>query len=196
MKAMIYNSTKSFSLSQTYWRYALHVSLGSIFLALLAQVEIPLQPVPVTLHTFAIFLLALFQGSNKAALSTLLYLGEATLGLPVFPNVYSNPLWILHPTAGYCLSFPIAAYLIGKIVELQKNPSAIRMAFSILCGQLVIYLIGVSWLSYFVDWNQALTFGLYPFIPMAVLKLCAAVSLKKGGSHVSSILKQHCSFFF
>lgn len=189
MKTMIYNATKSFSLYQTTWRYALHVLLGSLFIALLAQVKIPLQPVPVTLHTFAIFILALFQGGNKAALSTLLYLGEATLGLPVFPSACSDPLWILHPTAGYCISFPVAAYLIGKIVERQTQPTAIRMAFSILCGQLFIYLMGISWLSFFVGWNQALTLGLYPFIPMAVLKLCAAVSLKKGGDHVCNTIQ-------
>ena len=58
------------------------VVLGSLFLAALSQVSIPLYPVPMSLQTLGIFLLAIGQGGRKACYSTLLYLGFITLGLP------------------------------------------------------------------------------------------------------------------
>lgn len=154
---------------------ALHVLLGSLYIAFLAQVEIPLSPVPVTMHTFAIFSLALFQGAKKSTCSTLLYLVEATLGLPVFPSLYANSLWMLMPSAGYCLAFPVATYLIGKMSEQNSTK---MMVVGLIAGQFVIYLFGVTALSFFLGWNGALVSGLYPFILFDSIKLAAAASTK------------------
>jgi biotin transport system substrate-specific component len=153
------------------------VILGSLYIALLAQVEIPLSPIPVTLHTFAIFTLALFQGSRRAFLSTCLFLMEATIGLPVFPGGVSNPLWILAPKAGYDLSFPLAAFLIGKINE--SGASIVRQMLGLLTGQLLIYAMGISWLSFYVGWKQAFLLGVMPFILFDLVKLLAALSARK-----------------
>ena len=45
------------------WSFSegMQIILGSLYIALLSQIQIPLQPVPVTLQTFAIFSLALFE---------------------------------------------------------------------------------------------------------------------------------------
>lgn len=150
----------------------IHILLGSLYIALLAQIEIPLQPVPVTLHTFAVLSLALALGSKKACLATLLYLLEATVGLPVFPNAYSEPAWILMPSAGYCLSFPFAAYLVGKVADNKSSETSIFL--SLCLSQLIIYGLGVSWLSRHVGWELALQYGLYPFVFTDFLKLLAA----------------------
>jgi biotin transport system substrate-specific component len=167
--------------------YATQVFLGSLYIAFLAQLEIPLRPIPVTLHTFAIFTLALYLGKNKASLSAILYLAEATMGLPVFPSLWSDPLWILHPSAGFCLSFPFAAYIIGYIAESKPN-NFFQILLSICTGKAVIYLFGVAWLSYFIGVSQALTVGFYPFLFVAVLKISAAVSLKMGSNKLHSFL--------
>lgn len=167
--------------------YALHVLLGSLYLALFSQLSIPLHPIPITLQTFAIFTLALYQGKNKACASLILYLVEATIGLPVFAQLSSDPLWILDPSAGYLISFPFAAYLIGYFTESVSQLTFIRTLFSLFAGNAVIYLFGVTWLAYFVGMQQALTVGLYPFILMGAIKIFAAASLKMGTRQVEAL---------
>ncbi|NGX42056.1 MAG: Biotin transporter BioY [Chlamydiae bacterium] len=192
MRASIRTAESTYPRMNETIRFLSHILLGSLFLAALSQVEIPLAPIPVTLQTFAIFLLALFQGSTKAFFSALLYLGEATMGLPVLSCAACNPLWFIGPTAGYLFSFPLAAFVIGKVFERKNAPSICWTALSIFCGQIVIFALGISWLSFYVGWNQALPLGLYPFLPMAVLKLVAAVSFKMADNklrpYLSSLL--------
>jgi biotin transport system substrate-specific component len=158
------------------------IVLGALYIALLAQVEIPLKPVPMTLQTFAIFSLALFQGSRKSCFSVLLYLVAATLGLPVLAGACSRPLWILGYNAGYCLSFPLAAYVAGKFAE-SKN-SVMWMALGLGCAQIIILLMGVTWLSFMIGWQQALIFGFYPFIVVDAMKIAAALSMKMAAKSI------------
>ena len=63
---------------------AVLVVLFSAFVALTAQVEIPLWPVPLTLQTLGVLFTGAVLGSRRGALALLLYLTEGALGLPVF----------------------------------------------------------------------------------------------------------------
>ena len=155
-----------------------HIFLGALYVACLAQVTIPLKPIPITMQTFAVFSLALFQGSWKSCLSLLLYLFAATMGLPVLAGMSSNPLWMFSPSVGYCLSFPIAAYFIGKSTEIKQPSSAVWMIMGLCAGQLSVFLLGVMGLSLFIGWEPALVMGLYPFILFDGIKLLAAFSVK------------------
>lgn len=85
--------------------WSFHVILGSLFLTLGSQIEVLIGIVPVTMQTLAIFLLALFQGGQKAFLSTCLYLGLATVGLPVLSGWSVNPLWMVGSCGGYLVAF-------------------------------------------------------------------------------------------
>lgn len=169
-------------LKQTRLMNYIQVLLGACYLACLSQVTIPLLPVPITLQTFGVFTLGLYLGPKKAAWSVLSYLCAGTLGAPVFPNLLSNPLWMLSPKAGYYISFPIAAYVIGFISASRETYRFFWYALSVLCGQCIIYTVGVFWLSCFLGVEQAIAVGFLPFIPMAMLKLLAAVSLKMTSS--------------
>lgn len=152
----------------------IHVLLGSLYIAFIAQFEIPSQPIPVTLQTFGIFSLALAQGSKKSLFSLLLYLLGGSLGLPVFAGAYCNPLWFLLPSAGFCFSFPLAAYLVGKATD--KKLSTLPMFLLLCLGQGIIYALGVAWLTLYIGLEQALKFGLYPFILFDLLKMLVAAS--------------------
>lgn len=153
------------------------VVLGSLFLAALSQVTIPLYPVPMTLQTLGIFLLAIGQGGKKASYSTLLYLGFITLGLPFLAGGVSNSLWFALPSAGYLVGFPIASYVIGKMVNAKENPSSLWIMGSILVGQMIIYTLGVAGLTRILSFEQSLMVGLLPFLPLAGVKLLMAAGL-------------------
>lgn len=159
---------------------AIQIFLGSLYIALLAQIEIPLMPIPVTLHTFAIFTLALFQGGRRSLFSLLLYLFEATIGLPVFPGAYIDPFWMFSLSAGYCFSFPLAAYIVGKSTEVEGSHSTAWMIFGLCSAQLIIYLMGATWMSFTLGWKQALAVGVYPFVLIDLVKLLTAFSIKMG----------------
>ena len=101
--------------------FLLQVVLGSFFMAFLSQLTVPLNPIPMTLQTLAVFLLAMGMGGKKAALSILLYLGEASMGLPVLAGWKSNPLWFFNPSAGYLVGFPFAAFVVGFLLEFRAQ---------------------------------------------------------------------------
>jgi len=98
--------------------WALNCVMGSLFLALMAQftIYLPYSPVPVSMQPFALFLMIMVQGKNRATASVALYLVQATLGMPVLATGI-NPLWFLGPTSGYLIGFLGFTLLAGYLLE-------------------------------------------------------------------------------
>ena len=65
-------------------RYTLLTLAGSALITLCTQISLPLFPVPMTLQTFAVFLIGLTYGWRLGGITVALYLLEGALGLPVF----------------------------------------------------------------------------------------------------------------
>ena len=166
---------------------------GSCFLALLSQVAIPLPmtPVPMTLQTLGVFLLAAVLGSRRAAYSVLAYLIQGTCALPVFAGGIANPLWFLEPKAGFLASFAIVAFLIGRLVEKRRDATTLYFLCAFTLGQLVIFAVGMLWLALYVGMPKAFVFGVVPFLSGAGVKICTATLLLKGyyASRKSSLTK-------
>jgi biotin transport system substrate-specific component len=153
------------------------VVIGSLFLALTSLVKIPLHPTPITLQTLAVFMLGLALGSKKGAAACFLYLVEASLGAPVLSGGVSNPLWMAGFSGGFLISFPIAAFVIGFLVEKIQSKTFLKVLGCVLCGQLCIDLIGLIWLSGFFGVYKAIAVGCVPFLPTMVIKALLAVSM-------------------
>jgi biotin transport system substrate-specific component len=153
---------------------------GSLLVALMAQIRIPLpfSPVPITGQTFAVLLVGATLGSRRAALSMLIYLAEGGLGLPFFAGGAFGLARLLGPTGGYLLGFVPAAFLVGFLAErgMDRRPASALPLF--VAGLAVIYLCGVIWLTTFVGLGAAITTGLVPFLLVDGIKaLLAAGSL-------------------
>ncbi|MCB1107425.1 MAG: biotin transporter BioY [Chlamydiia bacterium] len=155
---------------------AFQVILGSLFLSTCAQISIPFYPVPMTMQTLGVFILALMQGGRRASYSTFLYLALISLGLPLLSGGVSNSLWLALPTAGYLIGFPVAAFIIGKLAYAKERPSSWWIMMSILLGQMVIYTLGVGNLTRFLSFKQSVLVGLLPFLPLAGVKLLMATT--------------------
>ena len=153
----------------------------SIFLALCAQISLhlPFTPLPITLQTLAVLLAGATLGCRRGGLAMLLYLGEGAAGLPVFSGGTSGLVALLSYTGGYLWAFPIAAFVVGLLCERGLDRHIVTSAFSMLPGTLIIYAIGVSWLTIalHINFAKALVFGLVPFIPGDLLKLVIASAL-------------------
>ena len=160
----------------------LTIAAGSVFLALMAQVRVPLPftPIPVSMQTLAIFLLGATLGSRRAALSVTAYLVEGSCGLPVFAGGVVDPVWFMTPRAGYLLAFIAAAFVIGFLIEKRRSPGFFYLLASLVVGEAIILSIGSCWLGAFVGMDNAVAMGALPFLPGAAVKVTAAASAIRG----------------
>lgn len=141
--------------------------------ALAARVEIPVQPVPFTLQTMVVLLAGAFLGPRNGATSQILYLGIGALGMPVFAGGAIGFARLLGPTGGYLLAFPVAAAIVGYLV--QERRSLLRTVVSMSAGLLVIFVSGTAQLALYTgDLSTAATSGFLLFTVWDLLKLGAA----------------------
>lgn len=154
---------------------------GSLLVALSAQIELPMWPVPVTMQTLAVLLVGGLLGSRLGALSLMLYLFEGAIGLPVFAGGAGSLAYFAGPTAGYLFGFVLAAYIVGWFCERGWDRRVGTAVIVMLLGTASIYLLGLPWLARFTGWDQVLQLGFIPFIPGDILKaIVAAVTLPMG----------------
>ena len=65
-------------------------------------------------------------------------------------------------------------------VERKKKPPFWWVLLSVIVGQIVIYALGLLWLTFQIGFEKALIYGLFPFLFIAALKCIAAAGLKQG----------------
>jgi biotin transport system substrate-specific component len=169
--------TRTFPRAAGWLRDTILIMLGTLFVAALAQVKIPLPftPVPLTGQTFAVLLVGATLGSRRGAASMALYIALGALGLPIFAGGAAGAAYLSGATLGYLVGFVIAAYVIGLLAErgLERNVRTSLIPF--LVGTLIIYVCGVSWLTVVLgDLGKALAAGLVPFLIGDAIKLIAA----------------------
>lgn len=153
------------------------ILFGAILIAILAQISIPLEPVPITLQTVAILLIGYKFKPETALYSVIAYIAAGLFGVPVFQNFDFGAGVVAGPSGGYIIGFAAAAYAIAKICEISK--SWVYMLLAGVAGQLIIFTFGVTWLSGFVGFEDAITYGVMPFILPGLVKTIALVSLLK-----------------
>jgi biotin transport system substrate-specific component len=153
------------------------VVAGSLLVAAMAQVAIPLPftPVPLTGQTYAVLLVGAVLGSRRGSLALLLYLLEGGLGLPFLAGGTSG--WpIGRPTGGYLVGFVSAAFLVGWLAERGWDRRLVTAAAAMAVGQLAIYALGLAWLAVYVGADRVIPLGFLPFLPGDVLKLLLAAA--------------------
>lgn len=149
---------------------------GSLLIALCAQIKIPLffSPIPLSLQTLAVMLVAGSLGRTKGSLAVMAYLGQLCYGLPVAAGGVAAPLAMIGASGGYLVGFVMQAYLVGWCAE-QKN----RMSSLTLMGALVLISFlqlgfGSLWLGAFIGMKSSIWAGFLPFVPGEILKATAA----------------------
>jgi len=151
------------------------VVAGSLLMALCSQISLPLpfSPVPVTGQTFAVLLLGATLGARRSAAALILYLAQGVAGLPVFaPGGLPGAARLLGPTGGYLLAFPLAAFILGSLLEYVPKKWLYWLG-AVLLAEAVIFAAGVAWLKFLtgVSWTGAVDAGLLPFIPGELMKV-------------------------
>jgi biotin transport system substrate-specific component len=122
---------------------AILVLAGSAFIAVAAQISVPMVPVPMTLQTLAILMVGLTMGSRLGALTLLAYLAEGAAGLPVFANMSSGAA-LLGPSAGFLIGFVGMAFIAGLAADYGIR-KFLPMALIALVAAALLYIPGVAW---------------------------------------------------
>lgn len=151
--------------------------VGSALMALCAHVSFPLlfSPVPLTLQTFGLLVIAFTMGPQRAFAAMTLYLIEGTAGMPVFsPAGPGGIAQLLGPTGGFLMIYPFAAYLAGSLFSLRKN---IAFAYLGAIAATTLFLAsGMVWFKFVmhVNFAQAFALAVAPFLPGEIIKIIVA----------------------
>ena len=150
---------------------------GAALTAIAAQIQIPMWPVPMTMQTFAVLLVAAALGAKRGALSLSLYLAMGAAGLPVFAGAKS--LTGVLPTAGYLVGFVAAAAVVGFLAAKGFSKSPLKVAAIFALGSATIYGFGVAGLmiALGMDLSTAISAGVIPFLIGDAVKAALAAAL-------------------
>lgn len=129
---------------------------GTIILAISANIKVPFYPVPMTLQTFAIMALAAAYGSRLAVITVLAYLLEGALGLPVFANAGSGPLYFLGPTGGFLVGFILLALIVGRATDMGWDRSTPKLFAAMVVADVAVFILGFAWLAWFATLSPGL----------------------------------------
>lgn len=165
------------------------VVAGAALTAGLAQLTLPMWPVPMTGQTFAVLLAGTVLGPLRGALSMALYLVVGVLGAPVFAAGGSGSLFA-STSGGYVIGFVAAAALVGWLARRAWDRRATGTVVSFLAGTAVMYAFGLPWLAAVLAglgpsvWHGALGYdslaaatwgaGFVPFLVGDLVKALAA----------------------
>jgi biotin transport system substrate-specific component len=149
----------------------------ALLTALLAQlrIDLPYSPVPITGQTFAVLLAGAVLGMRRGFASQATYLALGAMGAPVFAGGLGGPMVLAGPTAGYLCSFPVAAGLLGWLVERGASRSTAKLALSLFASDFLILASGTTWLALLFGQpaRVVLQWGVVPFIVSNVVKVAA-----------------------
>ena len=149
----------------------LEIAGFSLLTALCAHIRVPLPftPVPITGQTLAVLLAGAVLGARRGFLSQALYLVFGAAGIHFAGG------WLTGPTAGYLWMFPLAALLVGWLVEHGAARRTWTLALALVAASALILTGGVYWLSFVlrVPLRQAFLLGAAPFWLGDVIKISA-----------------------
>lgn len=149
---------------------ALLVIVGAVLLAVSANIKVflPSTPVPFTLQTFAVLLIGAAYGWRRGLAAVAIYLAAGTVDSQVFAAVTGAT------TYGYLAGFAVGALVVGWLAERGWDRNLLTSILAMLLGEVAIFGCGLLWLAQFFGWQNAITFGLTPFLLGDAIKLVAA----------------------
>jgi biotin transport system substrate-specific component len=161
-------------------RMMVYASLFAALTAVGAFLAIPIGPVPIVLQNMFVYLAGLLLGGRWGLASVGVYLLAGACGLPVFAGGLGGISRFIGPTGGYLIGYLPAVFLIGTMSQ-KANPRVVSDVLAMICGTLVLYACGISWLKIATGMSpaKALALGMYPFLIGDALKIAAAAVIAR-----------------
>lgn len=160
------------------------VVLGAALVGGLAQLYVPLWPVPITGQTLGVLLVGSTLGAVRGGLSMLAYAVIGVAGVPWFSEADSGWGVIAGPTGGYIAGFMLSAVLVGWLAERSWDRHLWKALATFAAGTLATFAIGLPWLAFYLgsvgtpnDVQSVLAAGFYPFLIGGAVKAVIAAGL-------------------
>jgi biotin transport system substrate-specific component len=167
-------------------RQVFFVIIGVAVMVISSHCSVSIGPVPITLQTAGVHLLALTLPPGRAALSVLLWITWGVLGSPVFALFTSGAEKVCGVTGGYFIGMLLAAPAMALCQfhwarffntmfsnKKEQEGAPLNFAASVVVGLLGSTIILLCGWFYF-GWSQGYTFafihGVLPFLIPSVLK--------------------------
>ena len=159
-----------------------YVALFAALMIVMGTVPaIPLSfvPAPITIQTLGVMLAGAILGPRLGALSQIVFLMLIAVGVPGLSSGHGGFSVFLGPTAGFLISWPIAAFVIGFILERAKKVNyANAFLANFIGGVIVIYAIGIPVMSFVTNTPiLAAIKGSLIFIPGDLVKVIISTIL-------------------
>lgn len=146
-------------------------------LGMIPPITLGFIPVPITAQTLGVMLAGSFLGKKTGSISLLLFIILVALGLPILSGGRGGLSVLVGPSAGYILSWPIVAFLIGYATE--KVWSSLKswklFCINIVFGVVLVSLIGAPVMAIITNTSiWAGLIGATAFLPGDTLKAIIA----------------------
>lgn len=158
---------------------ALFTALISV-LGMVPPISLGFIPVPITAQTLGVMLAGCFLGKKSGTISLILFIILVALGLPILPGGRGGLSVLVGPSAGYILSWPLVAFLIGYASEKVWGSLKIWKLFIInfVFGVVLVSLIGAPIMAIITHTSVwAGLVGATAFLPGDTLKAIIAAFL-------------------
>lgn len=144
---------------------------GGIYVAGLA--------VPITLQTLGVALAGAVLGAKRGAAAVLLLLLLCLIGLPVMSGGRGGPSVFAGASIGYILAWPLAAALIGLLVQARlPRPSFWWVLVACVAGSVIVHALGIPGMMFRgnLDFGAAVKADA-TFLPGDAIKTILAASI-------------------
>ena len=146
--------------------------------AVLAQIHIPLPPVPISLSLLAVHLCGALLGWRWGAAAAGCYVFLGAIGLPVFSGFAGGISVLFGPTGGFLFGYIPCALVVGLLAQRLGFTRRVLL-LGMMAGTLLCYLLGAAWFMLTTGTNLwgCMTICVFPFIPGDVLKILLTAAL-------------------
>ncbi len=161
------------------------VVAGAAVVALLAQLEVPLWPVPITGQTLAVVVVGAALGARRGAAALVTYLLAGLAGLPVFAGFTGTVAALAKPSFGFVIGFVFAAFVAGWFAERAWDRRPLLAFVGFVAASAFPFVFGIPYMAFILNVvgggafgvGEILQFGLWPFILGGLVKAALAALL-------------------
>lgn len=161
------------------------VVAGATVVATLAQVEVPLWPVPITGQTLGVVVVGAALGARRGAAALTTYLFAGLAGLPVFAGFTGTIAAAAKPSFGFILGFVVAAFVAGWFAERAWDRKPLLAFVGFVAASAIPFVFGIPYMALILNGvgggafsvSEILAFGLWPFVVGGLIKAAIAAVL-------------------
>lgn len=159
------------------------IALFTALMCVLSPFSIPMQPVPITLATLVVYIIAGLFDIKFATLPIILYIVIGMIGVPVFSNGQSGISVLMGPTGGFIFGYVLGALAESLLLQFFRNKKWMYPV-SMVVATVFIYVFGLIWFMVYMNnigkprtLEAALMACVVPFLIGDAIKIVAASSL-------------------